>query len=292
MFILISCFSLFIFFIVLGRDGEISYSYLFYSYYDVIRIKKIIQLDQSNAKTLEGHFQNLKQMISFAENLVDCRRHLQLMHLGENFDRQICMKYKATICDNCDNVDNYKEEDVTRQARELATLVKDLSIKGNVTLLHILEVYRGAKIKKIMENDHDTHKYYGSGSKMEKVFIQRILKELVLKNYLTDHVIYTGEYPLVYIKPGSLFAHLGLSDFKMNIAVNGHTSIMKLDTHDKSFSELNLERGSSTDTIGSYSRKVDPSTSAPNSTASVVARLGQVSSFCRRQTESLRVSIL
>ncbi|KAL1502248.1 hypothetical protein ABEB36_007418 [Hypothenemus hampei] len=125
-----------------GRDGEISYSYLFYSYGDVTRLRKLMQMDRKQSKkTLEAHYENLKQMVSFAENLVDCRRYLQLIHLGEHFDRRICIANKATTCDNCENIDKYSTKDVTKEAKELCTIVKDLSGNENITMLHVVDVY-------------------------------------------------------------------------------------------------------------------------------------------------------
>lgn len=239
-------------------------------------------MEKSNRKTLDGHHHNLKQMVSFAENLVDCRRHLQLIHLGEKFDRQICIRNKSTTCDNCENINKYKEEDVTKQARELAILVKDLAVKGNVTMLHIVDVYKGAKIKKILEKGHNTHKYYGGGSNMDRNLIHRIMKDLVIKNYLADHVIYTGEFPLVYIKPGPLFSNLGKSNFNLKIAMGGERIRKKPDSHDVSYPELNLDNESSSKTLGSSSNKA----STPASSATKAS----VTKFNKRQIENLKVS--
>ncbi|VEN39670.1 unnamed protein product [Callosobruchus maculatus] len=133
-----------------GRDGEISYSYLFYNYTDVLRLQKIMQLEKSNKKTMDGHNNNLKQMVSFAENVVDCRRYLQLLHLGEKFDRNICIRNKDTTCDNCENINRYTEIDVTKQAKELGTLVKDLSAR-DITLIQIADTYKGSKAKLIID---------------------------------------------------------------------------------------------------------------------------------------------
>ncbi|KAJ8925672.1 hypothetical protein NQ315_009518 [Exocentrus adspersus] len=209
-----------------GRDGEISYSYLFYNYSDVCRLQRILQMSgNSNKKTLDGHMENLKQMVAFAENVVDCRRHLQLLHLGENFDRQICIRNKDTTCDNCENYQNYNLVDITKEAKELGTLVQDLSAKGHVTLSHITDVYRGSKIKKILEKGHNSHKYYGAGSKLERLQAQRILRDLILKNVLADHHMYTGEFPVVYIKPGPKFNTLKAPDIKFTLPTSNKTKL-------------------------------------------------------------------
>lgn len=159
----------------------------------------------SNKKALEGHFDNVKQMAAFCENKIDCRRYLQLIHLGENFDRKLCVENKATICDNCMNVNQYEMKDVSRESRELALLVKDLSSHENVTMLHVLEIYKGSKLKKIVENGHDKHKFYGKGSNMNKSDIHRILKQLTFDKILNDFCVYNREFPVVYIKIGPKF---------------------------------------------------------------------------------------
>ncbi|KAJ8960370.1 hypothetical protein NQ317_013980, partial [Molorchus minor] len=183
-----------------GRDGETSYSYLFYNYSDVGRLQRLMIKDKRVA--LDGHLENLKQMVSFAENLIDCRRHLQLLHLGETFDRRICMQNKETTCDNCENFSKHKSSDVTKEARDLGMLAHDLSLNGNVTLLYVADVYRGSKLAKIIAKGHNRHKFYGGGSQMSRVDVHRILKDLVIKSILEDHLVHTGEFPTVYIRPG------------------------------------------------------------------------------------------
>lgn len=275
-------------FFITGRDGEISYSFLFYNYADVLRIQKLLQMERSNRKTLEGHHHNLKQMVSFAENLVDCRRYLQLLHLGEFFDRNICIKNKNTTCDNCVNIDKYKEEDVTNPARELAVLVKDLSSKGNVTMLHIVDVYKGSKIKKVIEKRHNTHKYFGKGGTMDRNVIHRIMKELVLKNYLADHLIFTGQFPIVYIKPGPLLSNMTISSFCLKIAV-GDTTIPKQNyADDVGYKEFNIDSDSLPDTGSCNSNQ--PSTSALTRTVLSTAQKASVTKFIKRQIEALKVS--
>ena len=203
-----------------GRDGEPSYSYLFYAYTDAGRLKRLMQMDRNvNRNTLDGHFENLHQMVSFCENTVDCRRYLQLMHLGEKFDRKICMDSKDMMCDNCENVAKFKLSDVTKEARELSQLVNDLTRNENVTMLHVADVYKGSKVKKILDKRHDQHRFYGNGSGLDRTDIQRILVDLVLKKILTDFCTYTGDFPVVYIKSGPKFNTFSQSDLKISIPI-------------------------------------------------------------------------
>lgn len=84
-----------------GRDGENADCILFYNYTDMHRIRKMIELDNSNPTIIKTHIDNLFKMVSFCENKTDCRRTQQLNYFGEIFDREQCIANKVTSCDNC-----------------------------------------------------------------------------------------------------------------------------------------------------------------------------------------------
>lgn len=84
-----------------GRDGDNADCILFYNYADMHRIRKMIEMDNSNPDVIKTHMDNLFKMVSFCENRTDCRRALQLNYFGEVFDRKQCIANKATSCDNC-----------------------------------------------------------------------------------------------------------------------------------------------------------------------------------------------
>lgn len=63
----------------------------------------------------EIYFEILLLQISYCENEVDCRRFLQLVHLGEKFDSTNC---KST-CDNCSSSKSLIDKDVTLIAKQL-----------------------------------------------------------------------------------------------------------------------------------------------------------------------------
>ncbi|XP_017784253.1 PREDICTED: Bloom syndrome protein homolog [Nicrophorus vespilloides] len=251
-----------------GRDGETSYSYLFYSPGDVIRLKKLIQMDRNTTKkTLEGHFENLQQMEQYCDNKIDCRRYLQLMHLGEKFDRNICLKNKATACDNCENIKNNQIMDVTKESRQLAQLVKEMATRENLTMLHIVDVYKGSKIKKIIDRRHDKHSLYGAGSHMSKNDIHRVLKDLLFKKALKDHCVLTGEFPIVYVKPGPNMQSLYSTNSKVTISVEKRTNSKALNVTNSSTS-LTPDDLSSTSDYQSYTPDDQPSTSNASSATS------------------------
>lgn len=61
------------------------------------------------------YFQILLLQVSYCENEVDCRRFLQLVHLGEKFDSTNC----KNTCDNCSSSKILIDKDVTVIARQL-----------------------------------------------------------------------------------------------------------------------------------------------------------------------------
>lgn len=57
----------------------------------------------SKRTVLERHMDNLRFMVSFLENKTDCRRTLQLHHFGEHYSSEMCLKNRASACDNCES---------------------------------------------------------------------------------------------------------------------------------------------------------------------------------------------
>ncbi|XP_063928003.1 uncharacterized protein LOC135141081 [Zophobas morio] len=78
-----------------GRDGLKASCILYYTYADKNRMENIILKETSGVQ--EVHLENLKRVVQFCENTVDCRRVQTLAYFGEKFDRKNC----NYACDNC-----------------------------------------------------------------------------------------------------------------------------------------------------------------------------------------------
>ncbi|KAI5593411.1 hypothetical protein BDE02_03G013400 [Populus trichocarpa] len=181
-----------------GRDGQRSSCVLYYSYSDYIRVKHMIiqgQAEQSpwtagcgrnNMKSsdriLEKNTENLLRMVSYSENDVDCRRLLQLLHFGEKFDAGNC----GNTCDNCSKIKTLVERDVTESTKQLVELVK---LTGqHFSSSHILEVYRGSLSQFVKRHRHENLSLHGSGKHLAKGEASRILRHLVIEDFLADDV--------------------------------------------------------------------------------------------------------
>lgn len=58
-----------------GRDGRPASCLLFYSFADVQRIRRMVEMDKaSNYAAKQTHLSNLWHMVNFCENRTDCRR--------------------------------------------------------------------------------------------------------------------------------------------------------------------------------------------------------------------------
>lgn len=134
---------------------------------------------------------------------MDCRRALQLDYFGEHFTREQCLKNKATACDNCSRVSQFKEIDATDTCKMIVSAVKDLCMERNrFTVLHMVEVFKGGEAKKIVDSGHNNTKYHGYLKTWDRSDIQRIFHKLIIENYLREEIIICKEIPQSYLKIG------------------------------------------------------------------------------------------
>ncbi|XP_076748881.1 Bloom syndrome helicase [Xylocopa sonorina] len=187
-----------------GRDGENADCILFYNYADMHRIRKMIELDNSNPAVIKTHMDNLFKMVSFCENKTDCRRALQLNYFGEIFDRQQCIANKSTSCDNCRSKDDFTMLDATNDAKQILKAVRDINQNRicNLTLVFLTDIYKGSDLKKIRESGLTKLPIYGHGRSWNRGDIERLLHHMVLKDYLQEQMYINNEIACAYIKIG------------------------------------------------------------------------------------------
>ncbi|XP_071453979.1 recQ-like DNA helicase Blm [Hetaerina americana] len=191
-----------------GRDGEKAVCLLYYSYKDVHRIRRMIDLDRSNVEANKTHMANLWNIVAFCENKVDCRRTQQLNYFGENFDRRNCIAIPSTVCDNCLQQEEYIDTDVTEECKEIAKAVQQICGGGkkwgsNFTLLHFVDIFKGADTKKMKETGHQNQPLHGRGKHWQRPDVERLMRKLVIEEYFQeDMVINKEDIPIAYLKPG------------------------------------------------------------------------------------------
>ncbi|XP_057371792.1 recQ-like DNA helicase Blm [Daphnia carinata] len=192
-----------------GRDGEISYCYLYYAYRDVLRMRRMIEMDRENFAARQTHIDNLYRMVAFCENKTDCRRTLQLCYFGEHFDRQLCKSNPRSVCDNCDSEVEYVQIDVTEDCKAIVSAVDALCGKtgkwsNNYTLNHFVDIFKGSESKKIIELGHNKHSLHGRGKSWQRNDIERLMRTMVMQHYLDEELfISRDEVAVAYLRVGS-----------------------------------------------------------------------------------------
>ncbi|KAH9685508.1 bloom syndrome protein [Citrus sinensis] len=212
-----------------GRDGQRSSCVLYYSYSDFIRVKHMISqgvAEQSpftpghnrfnvanSGRVLETNTENLLRMVSYCENDVDCRRLLQLVHFGEKFDSAHCKK----TCDNCSKIKSFIEKDVTDTAKKLVELVKLTGQQFSSS--HILEVFRGSLNQFVKKHRHETLSLHGAGKHLAKSEASRILRHLVIEDFLMEEVKKSDVY-------GSVSSVLKVNQSKAHNLIIGRQNVV------------------------------------------------------------------
>ncbi|XP_043072533.1 Bloom syndrome protein homolog isoform X2 [Puntigrus tetrazona] len=193
-----------------GRDGEISHCVLFYSYSDVIRIKRLIAMDKDgNQQSKATHINNLHSMVHFCENVAECRRIQLLAYFGEHtFNTSFCKEHPEVICDNCARPHKYKSRNVTDDVKKIVRFVQENCEKvGNrygksaqqnrLTLNMLVEIFLGSKSARIQSG------MFGMGAAYSKHNAERLFKKLVLDSVLMEDLYITNNGQAVaYISAG------------------------------------------------------------------------------------------
>uniref|UniRef100_A0A182XWD0 RecQ-like DNA helicase BLM n=1 Tax=Anopheles stephensi TaxID=30069 RepID=A0A182XWD0_ANOST len=188
-----------------GRDGEIATCILYYNYSDMLRYRKMMDNDTTiSLEAKQIHMNNLFRMVNYCENVTDCRRTQQLEYFAEYFTSEQCLANRATACDNCLMQGNYKTLNATDECIMVAKAVRDLcGGRNRFTLLHMVEVLKGSENKKVLENGHNRTAYHGKLKGWERCDIQRLLRKLVIDEYLKEDLIFSNDIPQAYLRLGT-----------------------------------------------------------------------------------------
>ncbi|KAI5620353.1 Bloom syndrome protein isoform X2, partial [Silurus asotus] len=193
-----------------GRDGEISHCILFYSYTDVIRIKRLIAMDkEGNHQSKATHINNLHSMVHFCENVTECRRIQLLAYFGEcTFNTDFCKQHAEVMCDNCARPHQYNARNVTEDVKKIVQFVQENCQKvggrcarsyqqNRLTLNMLVDIFLGLKNARIKSG------IYGIGSLYSKHNAERLFKKLVLDHILMEDLYITKNGQAVaYISVG------------------------------------------------------------------------------------------
>jgi ATP-dependent DNA helicase RecQ len=164
-----------------GRDGLPSECVLLFSPADIYKIKFIIDQKADNEKRIAGI--HLNAILDYAQSDV-CRRIPLLKYFGEEYPNTSC-----GMCDICLS-DETDGEDVTVAAQMFLSCVKRTGERFGA--VHVIDVLRGSKGKRVIQFGHQHLSTYGIGMEYSKKQWQQLARLLVHKGFLVQDMQYGG----------------------------------------------------------------------------------------------------
>ena len=152
-----------------GRDGVQSDTVLFYSFADVMNLRKFAE--ESGQRELQ--LAKLDRMQEYAEAFI-CRRKMLLAYFND---------YSDGKCGNCDVCKNPPEHfDGTVIAQKALSAVARL--KQKVGMRMVIDVLRGSNRYEIKANNYHKIKTYGAGANHSQHEWQQFMQQLIHLGYL------------------------------------------------------------------------------------------------------------
>ena len=173
-----------------GRDGELCKCYLFYSESDISRVEYIINKSSLMSRK-EVQLRKLQSMIDYC-NLNECYRKFILNYFGN--------ENKINYCNNCSNCLNDDElKDFTRETQMILSTVFRTREKFGISVL--VDILRGFKGPKIIQNRLDTVTTYGIMKDYGNSFIKDLIKSLLNEGYVD---LKEGTYSMLKLNARSM----------------------------------------------------------------------------------------
>ena len=152
-----------------GRDGLPSHALLFYSYADVVQLRRFI----AQSENAEVEYAKLERMQQFAEAL-SCRRIALLNYFGEHVTKG---------CGNCDICKRPPAFfDGTVLAQKICSAVARLGEKEPMGV--VIDVLRGAKNAQVLEKGYQHVKTYGAVPDISWQDVQQYVIQLLNQGVL------------------------------------------------------------------------------------------------------------
>nr|MBS0037006.1 DNA helicase RecQ [Saprospiraceae bacterium] len=164
-----------------GRDGLESTALLFYSYADVIKLKRFVEIDD-NPEQSEIMLQKLDDLSKMC-NFRVCRRKFILNYFDEKAN---------DYCGNCDFcLNEFTEQEATIQAQMALSAVVRLRERFGIS--YVIDFLRGSASQKI-KPFHREIPTFGVGEKWSQNQWYQVVKSLIQQNYLARD---GGKYPVL-----------------------------------------------------------------------------------------------
>ncbi|WP_160689710.1 DNA helicase RecQ [Clostridium sp. C2-6-12] len=186
-----------------GRDGEKCNCYLFYSESDIRRVEYIIN-NSASMNRREVQLRKFQGIIDYS-NLQECFRKYILNYFGN--------ERKLNYCNNCSNCLKDDElKDFTRESQMILSTVFRTKQQYGISVL--VDILKGFKGPKIIQNHLDKITTYGIMKEYEGAFIKDLIKNLLNEGY-------------VDLKEGT-YSMLKLNNRSMKVLKSEETVVFKI----------------------------------------------------------------
>lgn len=164
-----------------GRDGLPATCRLYFNFGDTKTHNFLIDKGDGNWEQKQRQRENLSNMMRFCDNETDCRRKQIMSYFGERFEAAMCNK----MCDNCIR-NQYTQNEFKDMTQDAAVAIKIIQQLGSdtVTLNQLLDIYRGAKLRRVMDRGYDHLIGFGHGKNVPKNNADRLLRAIVYEGGL------------------------------------------------------------------------------------------------------------
>jgi ATP-dependent DNA helicase RecQ len=174
-----------------GRDGLPAHCLLLYSYSDVAKQRYFIEQKDEEERRVAAQY--LEAIIRYAEDDISCRRKTLLGYFGEIYPplpAQGQTNAPTPKCGNCDNCNAAPPvfTDITIPAQKFLSCVKRTGERFGAG--HVINVLRGSKNEKVLQNEHHKLSTYGIGSDLTEKQWSGLARQLIQMGYLNQD----GEY--------------------------------------------------------------------------------------------------
>ncbi len=154
-----------------GRDGLRSDAILYYSYGDIVKLKKFAEIEGNPQQTAIS-MKKLQLMQDYCEH-EGCRRQFLMQYFGEQF---------PAYCGSCDYcLSSLEEKDATVDAQKLLSAISRTGERYGAG--YIIDFLRGSASEKIQPL-HKELKTYGIGKELKKEQWQWMVQQLLYHHFL------------------------------------------------------------------------------------------------------------
>ncbi|KAK3811563.1 MAG: P-loop containing nucleoside triphosphate hydrolase protein [Linnemannia gamsii] len=253
-----------------GRDGLNAQCILFYTYKDRKIIEFMIDKGDGNREQKQRQKDNLQQMIMYCENKTDCRRQQVLSYFDEVFSPTSC----ANTCDNCRRGQKFDVKDVSTEAKAMVGFVRRLvyneststrmnlmnyrstHVVNRYTLNYFVDLFRGAKLKRILNDGHDRVEGFGIGKSWSRTDAERMGRMLVSKRVLEERCEAQGQgfHNYVYMGREACGVVNGTTKIDMPFATGNTKDPLKTAMASRKRARKDDSSTASTSTAGAKSR--------------------------------------